>query len=284
LRQDRTQVVIELMPHVWSPFVVPVIRATGARYATIVHDAQAHPGDYRSLAVMYLLDFPMREADLVLTLSQSVAERLIATGRVAKSKLITLALPDLHPGRAHIPEPPAPGAPLKLLFFGRIMPYKGLGLFLDAVDLLRAQNIPVEIGVFGEGSLGPAAQRLAALGAEVVNRWLSAAEIDAVLRRYHVAVLTHTEASQSGVAAMALGAGLPIVATPVGGLKEQISHGQTGLLAHRTDAAAVADALERLYRDPDLYHAICRAIADTREQRSVARFVEDCVSHGLTAP
>ena len=284
LRQDRTQAVIELMPHVWSSFLAPAVQAAGARYVTIVHDADAHPGDHRTGWAQMLLQRAAQRADRVLTLSGSVTDRLAAAGRIPREKLVTLFHPDLGYAPALAPQPPASGAPLRLLFMGRIMPYKGLPVFLDAVEILRARNIPVEIGVFGEGTLGPDAARLVSLGAEVVNRWLSDAEIGAVLPRFHAMVLSHTEASQSGVAATALGSGLPVIATPVGGLTEQISDGRTGLLARRADAPALAEAFMRLAGDPQLYRDICLNIAGDKERRSMARFVRDCVSAALPAP
>ena len=283
LKQDRTQVVIELMPHVWSSVLAPSIRAAGARYVTIVHDADAHPGDYRTGWVKMLLDRALLKADLVLTLSEVVASRLAATGRIPRSKLFTLFHPDLRYAPNLTPQPPAAGAPLRLLFLGRIMPYKGLPLFLDTVEMLREQNVAVEIGVFGEGALGTSAARLEKLGAEVVNRWLTEAEIAVVLPRFHAVVLSHTEASQSGVAAMALGGGLPIIATPVGGLIEQITNRQTGLLAHRADAPSLAQAITALAEDPQLYRTICLNIAKFKETRSMPRFVAECISHGLYA-
>ena len=278
IARDRTEAVIELLPHVWSPFVAPAIRVAGARYVTIVHDADAHPGDYRTGRAKRSLDRSHASADLVLTLSEVVAARLAASGRVPLSRLRTLFHPDLSYAPIRAPQPPAPGAPLRLLFLGRIMRYKGLELFLDAVDLLRAENIAVEVGVFGEGALGACATRLSAIGAEVVNRWLTDAEIGALLPRFHAMVLSHIEASQSGVAATALGCGLPVVATPVGGLVEQITDGHTGVLARRADAPALAAAIKSLLLDPQLYRTICLNIARSREQRSVARFVRDCVA------
>ena len=283
IKQDRTQVVIELMPHVWSSVLAPSIRAAGARYVTIVHDADVHPGDYRTSWVKMLLDRAKLKADLVLTLSEAVTGRLAATGRIPRAKLFTLFHPDLRYTSASARQPPLPGAPLRLLFMGRIMPYKGLPLFLDTVEMLREQNIPIEIGVFGEGPLGTSAARLETLGAEVVNRWLTEMEIASVLPSYHVMVLSHTEASQSGVAATALGCGMPIVATPVGGLIEQIVDGQTGLLALRADSPSLAQAIKVLAENPQLYRAICLNIAKTNDQRSMPRFVADCVSHGLYA-
>jgi glycosyltransferase involved in cell wall biosynthesis len=278
---DRTQAVIELMPHVWSPFVTPVIRAAGVRYLTIAHDAEPHPGDHRTSLAKHSLDHAVQHADRVLTLSNAVANRLISTGRVSEQKIGVMFHPDFSFRCGAKRVPPSRGNPFKLLFMGRIMDYKGLPLFLDAVDALHSEGLAVEVGVFGEGELGPNADRLAAMNAEVVNRWLTDDEITAILQRFHTMVLSYVEASQSGVAAAALGAGLPVVATPVGGLTEQIQDGQTGVIASRVDAVALADAIKRLLLDPILYAAVCQSIVSTKDQRSMTRFVQECVARSM---
>ena len=48
----------------------------------------------------------------------------------------------------------------------------------------------------------------------------------------------------------AMATGLPVVATPVGGTPEIISHGVQGYLVPVADAAALAEALLKLLRDP----------------------------------
>jgi glycosyltransferase involved in cell wall biosynthesis len=280
LRRDRIEAVIELMPHVWSPLVMSVVRAAGARYCTVIHDVDGHLGD-RTTWVKSIIDRTLRNADLVLTLSSSVAGRLWAADMVPPDRVFTLFHPDLSYGARCERIPPTQGQPLRLLFLGRIMPYKGLPLFLGMVDLLRAEGIAVEVGVYGEGALGANAKRLEAIGAEVVNRWLSAAEIAAVLRRYHAVVLSHIEASQSGVAAAALGAGLPVIATPVGGLVQQVSDGKTGVLAARADASGLAEAAKRLLLDTHYYRSTCHNIVRLAGQRSMTRFVEDIVARAL---
>jgi glycosyltransferase involved in cell wall biosynthesis len=50
----------------------------------------------------------------------------------------------------------------------------------------------------------------------------------------------------------AMAAGLPVVATDVGGVSELVLEGETGLLVPRGDTTALAQALERLLRDADL--------------------------------
>lgn len=281
IARERIDAVIELMPHVWSPFVMPVVKAAGARYATIVHDAAIHPGDHRSWAMEWVSGRVMRMADRVFALSDAVAERIAASADVPRSRLATLFLPDIDYGVRKERHAPRPGEPLRLAFLGRIMHYKGLPLFVDTIERLRADGVAIEAGVFGEGPLGDAGPRLANLGVEVVNRWLTEGEIGDVLARHHVVVLSHVEASQSGVAAAAFGAGMPVIATPVGALVEQVRHEVDGLLSAHVDASSLAAAIKRLAGDPALYEAMSRHIAASREARSLARFVTACVEQAL---
>ena len=116
-----------------------------------------------------------------------------------------------------------------------------------------------------------------ALGAEVENRWLSDAELSQRLGRHHAVVLSHIEASQSGIAALAGAHGLPIIATPVGGLPEQVLDGRTGLLARSADVESLAAAIARLARDPHLYDIMCGEIRDTTRERSCMRFLDNLV-------
>jgi glycosyltransferase involved in cell wall biosynthesis len=75
----------------------------------------------------------------------------------------------------------------------------------------------------------------------------------------------------------AMAAGLPVVATDVGGAREQILHGETGLLAPRGDALALGDALARLANDDDARSrmgaaALARARDAFAESLMVARY------------
>jgi glycosyltransferase involved in cell wall biosynthesis len=281
VRRDGVQAVIELMPHVWTRFVITPVRQKGARYVTIIHDADPHPGDATAVLNDWLLA-RVAAADLIVTLSTTVCRRLEATGRAPRNKIVPLFHPDLRYGPIPRREPPTLGEPFRILFFGRIMPYKGFPIFLDAVEVLHKLGVPVEIGVFGEGLLGVQdTTRLRRMRAEVVNRWIPTEEVASVFQRFHAIVLSHVEASQSGVASAALGAGLPVIATPTGGLTEQITNGKTGVLATSTEPHALADAIRRLICDPTLYRAICQNIVKTSEHRSMTKFLADVVAKSL---
>ena len=273
----QPDIVLDLMPHVWSPFIFTRAFQRSLRYIPIIHDYRPHTGDYRSASIAWLLRRALRRADTIFTLSGAVAGRLKADSSLAPVRVVPLFHPDLEFGGYREFQPPNPGGPLRLLFFGRIMRYKGLPVFLDMIDELRSRGFLVEFGIIGEGDLDASMPRLMAMKAEIVNRWLTEAEIGHHLPRFHAMVLSHIEASQSGVAAAALGAGLPVIATPVGGIIEQIIHRETGLIAKRADAAGLADAAETLLDDRGLYAHLCHRIHELRGERSMERFVQCCL-------
>ena len=65
----------------------------------------------------------------------------------------------------------------------------------------------------------------------------------------------------------AMACGLPVVATDVGGLREVVEHGRTGLLVPSRNAAALADAMGRLLRDEKTREAFGREGRRCAEKR-----------------
>jgi glycosyltransferase involved in cell wall biosynthesis len=262
------------MPHVWSSALARGARAAGCRYATIIHDADAHPGDATGV-LNRLLRADARRADLVLALSDGVAARLSTRAAARRQRVRTLFVPAAKELVAAQPRSaPAAGQAFRVLFAGRIMDYKGLPLLVEAIEALQASGAPVRLSVLGEGPLGPLASRLDRLGAKVANRWVSEEELAQAMADHHVLVLPYLEASQSGPAAQALALGLPVVATPVGALPAQAPHGRAGLIASAVTAEAVGEALGRLIQDRELYDRIAARVWADRGDRSAERFLD----------
>lgn len=282
IREHGADTVIVLMPHVWTPLIAPAIKRAGARYVVVVHDADPHPGDLTALVHRWLLR-DARLADRVVTLSEHVTMRLIERGVVAAERIRTLFLPQLGAGGRRVASA-RPDGPIGFLFFGRIMRYKGLPLFVEACENLRNEGRSFAIGVAGEGDIAALRPRLENLGAEIVNRWIAPDAIADIMLRYDVVVAPSTEASQSGVVALAHGHGLPAIVTPVGGLPGQIDSGATGLIASSVTAGAVADEMRRILLDSELRSRLLSGVQAHRESGSMARFADALIAAAQAAP
>ncbi len=223
------------------------LRRAGVPYAVVVHDADLHPGDGYPLQ-MSLQRGLLRRADAIVVLSDHVRDRLDELGLTAGKTVLKTSLPP-HALAESPPPPRAHGGKLRLLCFGRLLPYKGLDLLAEALGLLLPRP-DVEVRVVGQG---PESAALAALrglpGVSVENRWVPEEEVGALIAWSDAVVLTHREASQSGVAAAGLAAGRWIVSTRVGGLAEQLEGCPAALLC-AVDAEAVAAGLRRLAESP----------------------------------
>lgn len=272
IADDNVAAVVTLMPHIWTPLLARSVRSRGVKYVTIIHDSVSHPGDPTATVIPWLRSEAKR-ADRVVTLSRAVADHMTAGGFADPARTRALFLPDLRYGSAQTVKSRAADKPLRLLFMGRIFKYKGLPLLLEAVEMLRAEGIRVHLGVAGAGDIGELRGRLAELDAEVINRWLDDSEIAPLLARYDAMALPYIEASQSGVAAVAFGSCMPVVAMPSGGLAEQVIEGKTGVIAGEVTARAFADAVRRLATDPALSADISRFLHTSAPQRSMRTFI-----------
>lgn len=153
-----------------------------------------------------------------------------------------------------------PGA---FLFFGRVLAYKGLRYLLDAGDVLRSRGHAFRLIVAGTGSdLENHRKRIASSPwVELIDRYISAAEVPDLFRRAMAVVLPYTDATQSGVGAMALACSRPVIATDVGDVPEVVIDGQTGLIVPPRDEIALADAMQKLLADCSLRDSLATGAA-----------------------
>jgi glycosyltransferase involved in cell wall biosynthesis len=162
----------------------------------------------------------------------------------------TPALPG-KPPQTWKPGPPFGETDLPVvLFFGLLRPYKGLDLLLQAWRGIEdAQLWIVGMPRMDVSGLREAARSLGSANVSLLTRFVSEEEMAGCFDRADLLVLPYREADQSGVAATALGAGVPMLLSDVGGFPELARTG-----AARTfpagDPAALHAALAELLADP----------------------------------
>ncbi len=198
-----------------------------AKRIIAVHDVQLHPGQddlFRRLLNLW----SFARAHVIVVLSESQQDAL---PRLFRRKAVVIPHPvfsvDVQRRKHRVPT---------VLFIGRITRYKGLDTLCQAVELLRKRMGQLRLVVAGSGDVSGYDLR----GAVLINKWLSDQEMADLLSAAWVVALPYTQATQSGVAALARGAGVPTVGSRVGGLAQQLD-----LAVQPGDPDALADALFR---------------------------------------
>ncbi|MEJ5330451.1 MAG: glycosyltransferase [Desulfobaccales bacterium] len=135
---------------------------------------------------------------------------------------------------------------------GRLEEEKGHAYLLEALHLLSEELPEATLLLAGEGRRGEALRRQAAdlgLGAQV--RFLGwRRDVPLILKALDLYVQPSLWEGLSLALLQAMAAGLPVVATQVGGFEQVITSGVNGVLVPPRDSAALAGAIRELYHDP----------------------------------
>lgn len=142
----------------------------------------------------------------------------------------------------------------------RLIPAKGVDVFLRALQLLRPEIPRLRGIVIGSG---PEAAKLMTLSrvlglSETVEFYGQRNDVEEQLQKIAVFVLP-SRSEGLGISVLeAMAAGVPVITTPVGGLPELVRHRQTGLVAQVNDYANVARWIKELLGDPALAERLRR--------------------------
>jgi glycosyltransferase involved in cell wall biosynthesis len=141
-----------------------------------------------------------------------------------------------------------------LLYVGWLEPWKGAGDALSAVLQLVEEGKEVRLTICGDGSMRKALEeRARKLGGRVeFLGWVKGERLLDAYDRADVFLLpSHTEGMPNALLE-AMAAGLPVVASAVGGVPEVMTDGENGFLVPSGDPPALARAIERLLANPGL--------------------------------
>jgi len=152
------------------------------------------------------------------------------------------------------PVPRPPDQPPTLLTVASLRGLKGHRVLLEACARLAAREVRFRLQLAGDGPEREYLERItAALGLSADVRFLGERDdVPELLARTDVFVLPTTGREGLGISALeAMAAGLPVVASRIGGLPEVVSNGRTGYLVPPGDAAALERAIFDLLSNPD---------------------------------
>jgi len=157
-----------------------------------------------------------------------------------------------------------------VLFFGRIIEYKGLEYLIRAEKLVRKEinNLQVVIAGRCHEKQYMAKFKKSIEGRKdivILDRNISDYMASMLLRKSKIVVLPYIAASQSGVIGLAYSHSRPVIVTNVGGLSEYVDNGKTGFIVSPRSSEALADKIIKLLKDYNLRKEMNRSINEKIE-------------------
>ena len=207
----------------------------------------------------------MGETDGVIVHTEQARDRLVSYGVPAarQTRIPHGVLNDVTPVAVRAPQA---SDRVRFLLFGKLKPYKGADVLIEAFRLLPTDiRDRAEIRIVGKpymdvGPLVTAARGLAH-GVHLDFRFVPDDEMNAMLELADVVVFPYREIDISGVLMTALRYGRPIIASRIGGFAELLVDGRHGILVPPDDPAALAAAMTRLCASPEARRAMGAAVA-----------------------
>lgn len=199
-----------------------------------LHGSRLHP---------YIGEF-LKRADVICVPCEATRVRVKSIARGAD---VVVTPP---PVANDVPEVAA--KPNLILFLGRLEAEKGIYDLLEAVSAVRALVPDVRLVCAGEGDrIGVAryAERLGIADAVKFTGWVGPSGKRALLEHAAVFALPSYQEGLPVSLIEAMGAGVPVVASPVGGIPEAVVDGTSGYLVGAGDTRSLQRALSRILAD-----------------------------------
>ena len=148
-----------------------------------------------------------------------------------------------------------------LLFYGFLLPYKGLDVLAKSLSLLEDIWDRFNLIIAGNGNDAslPFFQTLP--NCHIINRYLSNDEMMNLIRQSSAILLPYKSASQTGIIPTCALYGKPCIATRVGAFSEMIQDGKNGVLVEPNNPTAYANAIHRIVFDSSLRSTLSEGAA-----------------------
>jgi glycosyltransferase involved in cell wall biosynthesis len=143
-----------------------------------------------------------------------------------------------------------------LLFFGNIAPYKGLDLLIAALAGISKRGEDYQLVIAGrpkgcEPYWRQVREQIeqASLSRQVIERiiYIPDEDVEIYFKAADVLLLPYNHVFQSGVLFLGYSFGLPVIATDVGCMKDEIAEGKTGFVCRAKDAEDLGRVIEKYF-------------------------------------
>ena len=251
----------------WEVPVVHMFHTLGVMKQRVARASEEREGKYRLEGELEVLAL----SDRIVAATQAEMAQLLWLYQADTSKIVIIP-PGVDTSHFYpIPEDEAkefigiPPCERMLLFVGRIEPLKGIDTLMQAIAVMKPNNLRVCLSVIGgEPEVGSEMENNEMLRLQDLRQNIGLDDLVAFLGKrrqdtlpyYYsaaeVVVLPSFYESFGMVALEAMACGTPVVASQVGGLAFLVQDGETGFTVPVDDPNALAERLTELLENPDL--------------------------------
>jgi glycosyltransferase involved in cell wall biosynthesis len=249
--KERPSVVHIINFHPWATLVYMARPFAGYKIIYAFQDNPFDPKEQPQPAMNAIERSFLRHADVLAAYSEFIREDIHAYLPAKTVVVLPLGIygglfPNMPEKKFHTT------GKLAVLFFGRIERYKGVGLLVNAVELLSREKLDLEVTIAGRGTVdGGIARLITGLGIVFKNYWITDWELRLLVTAADVIIAPYEKATQSGIISVALACHVPVIATRVGSFPEYIKDGVNGFLIEHS-AEELAAKLALLYANRDM--------------------------------
>jgi len=224
-----------------------------------------------------------RLAHRILVNSEAIRERILEHDHAEAKKIVVVrngveqSVSSRAQAREKLSRELGTSAEARLIgIAARLQPVKGHRYFLEAAATVLGNEPDAHFVLVGDGPLRPVLEKHATnLGiADRVHLLGDRTDVAQLISAFDLLVLSSLHEGLPNAVMEAMTAGVPVVATAVGGTKELITDGETGYLAAPGDSSALADRILFALRDPNSANVVEAASARITNTFGMERMVE----------
>lgn len=235
--------------HVYASAAASALATLGTSVPLVV--TQHSEGTWSGRVARLVSRWTFRRAQRVIAVSQGIRNLLVTEYGVSPER-VTVIPNAVTPVDDEVKMPLDRSEGPTVGMVARLQPEKGVRVFLEAVPSILASVPACRFVIVGDGPLRAELEgRARELGVQDRVCFLGfQANARALVGKLDLLALPSLSEGTPLVVLEAMAAGVPVVASRVGGIPEQVRDGQEGLLVPPGDPAALSKACIELLRDP----------------------------------
>ncbi|MDD5432012.1 MAG: glycosyltransferase family 4 protein [Candidatus Omnitrophica bacterium] len=236
--------------NVWFNFLLPLLNKQSKLIVTI-HDVTPHEGD-KMTSILPLRERIIRFADGFIVHGNKIKDEFIRKYKADLKKVAVIPHGEFSIF-SRIDNQLIEEEEATVLFFGRILEYKGLQYLIKAEPLIKKEIPNIKICIAGEGELLKEYEKLIVnrTSFEIINSYIDNNKVSQLFQKCCLVVLPYIEASQSGIVPIAYAFKKPVIATSVGSLPEVVKDGVTGFIISPRDINSLAEKVIFLIKNKE---------------------------------